>query len=195
MTQKIFCIGFHKTATTSLATALRKLNYRVTGPNGVNDINIQNNALRIAFDLVEKFDAFQDNPWPIIYKELDRKYTHSKFILTTRNSEQWIKSLISHFGESETPMRKWIYGKGSPLGNEQTYVNRFENHNKEVLEYFKERVNDLLIMDITKGDDWEKLCAYLNLPKPDTPFPHVNKSTDRTKNTIIRRGNQNTPTR
>jgi hypothetical protein len=33
MKTKVFGIGFHKTATTSLAKALSYLGYRVTGPN------------------------------------------------------------------------------------------------------------------------------------------------------------------
>jgi hypothetical protein len=33
MPRKAFCIGFHKTGTTSLKRALEKLRYRVAGPN------------------------------------------------------------------------------------------------------------------------------------------------------------------
>jgi UDP-N-acetylmuramate-alanine ligase len=40
METKVFCIGFHKTGTTSLAVALKTLGYRVTGPNGVHDPDI-----------------------------------------------------------------------------------------------------------------------------------------------------------
>ena len=65
-TQEIFCIGFHKTGTTSLALALEQLGHRVTGPDGVHDPNIADNVLHMAKRLVEKFDALQDNPWPII---------------------------------------------------------------------------------------------------------------------------------
>ena len=41
---KIFGIGFHKTGTTSLAQALKMLGFSVTGPNGINDPNIADNA-------------------------------------------------------------------------------------------------------------------------------------------------------
>src|SRR5438477_12681989 len=92
MKPKVFCIGFHKTGTKSLAAALRTLGYSVTGPNGVKDPNIGNNVYAMAFDLAERFDAFQDNPWPIIYKELDKRYPGSKFVLSVRGSDSWIKS-------------------------------------------------------------------------------------------------------
>lgn len=176
---KVFCIGFHKTGTTSLTVALQTLGYIVTGPNGVSDPNIAKNVYSMADFLVMKYDAFQDNPWPIIYQELDRKYPNSKFILTIRNSENWIQSLVRYFGSNETPMRKWIYGVGCPEGNEEIYIKRFEKHNKEVIDYFKQRPNDLLVMNLAQGDGWEKLCSFLGKDIPDLPFPHANKASDR----------------
>ena len=113
---KVFGIGFHKTGTKTLAAALRTLGYRVTGPNGATDPDIANNALEMCFSLVGQFDAFQDNPWPVMYKTLDRAYPQSKFVLTVRPTDEWIASVVDYFGREETPMRKWIYGAGSPLG-------------------------------------------------------------------------------
>ncbi len=123
--------------------------------------------------------AFQDNPWPIIYKELDSKYPGSKFILTLREPDLWINSQVKHFGLNETPMRKWIYGEGSPVSNEDTYINRFKSHNAEVIEYFSHRPQDLLILNIEEGDGWEKLCLFIGKDIPASPFPHTNKASDR----------------
>lgn len=45
-------------------------------------------------------------------------------------------------------------------------------HRKNAVEYFRDRPNDFLIMDITKGDGWETLCPFLELDNiPDVPFP------------------------
>jgi len=33
--------------------------------------------------------------------------------------------------------------------------------NKKVKNYFKDRPQDLLSLDLAKGDGWEKLCLYL----------------------------------
>lgn len=181
MKQKVFCIGFHKTGTKSLAHALKTLRYKVTGPNGTQDENIQQNIYNLAFDLVEQYDAFQDNPWPIVYKELDKKYPHSKFIYTFREPQSWIRSQVNHFGCKETPMRKWIYGHGSPVGNEEIYLQRFEDHHHEVTRYFQNRSEDLLIMNLETGDEWKKLCSFLKVKVPSTPFPHVNKASERKK--------------
>lgn len=178
-TIKVFCIGFHKTGTTSLAKALKELGYTVTGPNAVRDPNISQNVYDVAFPLVEKFDAFQDNPWPLLFRELDERYPNSKFILTVRRPEDWIRSQVKHFGTDVTPMRQWIYGVGSPEGNEAVYVERFELHNREVLSYFQDRSDDLLVMDLAAGDGWEKLCPFLGKEIPEISFPHANKAEDR----------------
>lgn len=181
VTAKVFCIGFHKTGTTSLAEALQVLGYRVTGPNGVRDPDIATKVRPMAWELVEKYDAFQDNPWPILYRELDQRYPGSKFVLTVRSTESWMRSQLKHFGERETAMRKWIYGDthGCPQGNEEVYVRRYETHNREVQEYFRDRPDDLLVMELAKGDGWEKLAPFLGKPMPAMPFPHANKAGDR----------------
>lgn len=180
MTAKVFCIGFHKTGTTSLDKALQALGYRVTGPNGVRDPDIASKVHAMAYELVEKYDAFQDNPWPILYRELDERYPGSKFILTLRDTQSWLNSQLKHFGQRETAMRQWIYGVGCPQGNEAVYTRRFDRHNREVLEHFRGRPDDLLVMNLAQGDGWEKLCPFLGKPVPGMPFPHANKATDRT---------------
>ena len=187
MKTKVFCIGFHKTGTTSLAEAFRILGYRVTGPNGVDDPKIADNVLPMARRLISKYDVFQDNPWPIIFKYIDANYPDSKFILTTRNSDSWIKSQVSHFGKTETPMRQWIYGFGCPQGNEDVYVKRYESHNAEVVDYFKNRPNDLLVMDLSSGSGWDEICPFLGIDKPNTQFPHINKASDRDGNVSLGR--------
>ena len=176
--QKIFGIGFHKTGTTSLNVALSEIGYRVTGPNGINDPKIESNMFKMCHDLVPLFDAFLDNPWPFLYQKIDKLYPESKYILTIRPVDQWIKSIITHFGSQTTEMRKMIYGVGFPLGNEDIYKARYEQHNNEVLKYFADRPDDLLVLKITAGEGWEKLAPFLGINMMDS-FPHKNKAIDR----------------
>ncbi len=175
---KIFGIGFHKTGTSSLGAALSILGYRVAGPFGATDPDIARKALPTALTLVEQFDAFQDNPWPIIYKELDERYPSSKFILTVRSTDEWIRSVVRHFGNETTPLRQWIYGVGSPLEQEDIYIKRYKAHNEEVLDYFRDRPKDLLVLEIADGSGWETLCPFLDRDIPSCDFPHANKSSD-----------------
>lgn len=172
---KVFCIGFHKTGTTSLHRALEMLGYRVHEEFGVHDPDIQQTALNRALALVPDYDAFRDNPWPILYRELDEQVPGSKFILTVRPAERWLQSVLNHFGGRTSAMREWIYGAGDPTGHEHLYVERYQQHNEDVQRYFADRPDDLLVMDLTAGDGWEKLCPYLGYSIPTQEFPHSNK--------------------
>lgn len=178
---KVFCIGFHKTGTSSLGRALRLLGYNVRRSE-LSDFKTPRAAQEIldfAFAQAEQYEAFRDNPWPIVYREMDRKFFDSKFILTVRPAANWINSVVRHFGAETTPMREWIYGAGCPQGNEEIYLARYERHNREVIDYFRERPNDLLIMDLTENEGWEKLCRFLGKEIPGAPFPHVHKAESR----------------
>jgi Sulfotransferase domain len=178
MRPKVFCIGFHKTGTTSLELALRKLGYRVTGSFGTKDPDIADKVHEMAYAMAADYDAFEDNPWPILYRELDQRFPGSKFILTRRPAEAWIRSQVRDFASTETPMRRWIYGAnaGCPEGNEEVYKARYERHNREVLDYFRDRPGDLLVIDLPADAGWEKLCRFLGHDIPAEPFPHANKA-------------------
>ena len=109
MKAKVFCIGAHKTGTTSLEVALKKLGYRVRGSFGTKDPDIAEKVHEMAYAMVEQYDAFEDNPWPVLYRELDERFPGSKFILTRRPAEAWIRSMVKDFATTETPMRRWIW--------------------------------------------------------------------------------------
>jgi len=87
---KVFGIGFHKTGTTTLRDALMMLGYRVTGPNGTKDPAIAAKLDEMVEDLSAHFDAFQDNPWPLVYRKMDALHPGSKFVLTVRDPDRWI---------------------------------------------------------------------------------------------------------
>ena len=178
---KVFGIGFHKTATKSLANALRQLDYQVTGPFGVRDPDIGEHALAEALPRAHENDAAQDNPWPLLYKELDAEFPGSKFVLTYREPAEWIHSVVSHFGGGTTAMREWIYdGLGDPVGHEDLYLAKYNAHNHEVIAHFADRPDDLLILRITEGEGFEKLCPFLGLETPAiTAFPHANPAGNR----------------
>lgn len=187
-TPKVFCIGMHKTGTTSMGAALKYLGYKVMSNWGMYSSDIENQVLYVAQECLHRFDAFEDHPWAFIYPYLDGKCPDGKFILTIRDTESWYASVLHFFGTRTTPMRRWIYGDnaGSPVDNKDVYVERFERHEQEVRDYFKDRPSDLLIMDLSEGQCWEKMCAFLNTSVPSVPFPHANKSTLHTSHQQLR---------
>lgn len=184
--RKIFGIGFHKTGTTSLANALYILGFYVAGYFGTHKPNIQKVVYEEARMLADRYDGGQDTPWPVIYKELDQWYPGSKFILTIRPTESWINSVLTHFKSHYIPAHQWIYGVRSAVGNEAAYIKRYEQHNQEVIDYFKNRPNDFICMDITAGDGWEKLCPFLGVEIPELSFPTQNRAGQRAQPIFIR---------
>lgn len=42
-------------------------------------------------------------------------------------------------------------------------------------EYFAER-DDLLVLDLERGQGWPELCSFLDVVAPDHPFPHINRT-------------------
>ncbi len=173
---KVICVGFHKTGTSSLGRALELLGLEVAGPFGVRHGDIAERALPEALERIRHVDAVQDNPWPLLFRELDQACPGSRFILTVRPPDRWLASVLGHFGGRSTPMREWIYGEGAgdPVGHEQVYVDRYERHNADVRSWFANRPGDLLELDLGAGDGWAELGAFLGRDVPDGPFPHVN---------------------
>jgi hypothetical protein len=183
MRPKVFGIGFHKTGTTSLGAALEHLGYGVCrGARPLRDAlghrrlmeHLRQARFESIVDVADRFDACVDNPWFMLYRELDRRFPGSRFILTVRDESQWLASALHYYGHSESEIRQWIYGDGagSPVGNEATYLYHYRLHNESVQAYFKDRPRQLLIVDWTSGG-WRTLASYLGHEPPDAPFPHI----------------------
>ena len=181
---KIFCIGFQKTGTTSMGQALQELGFSVAGVQSKNHPHLESEIPRLIDGVVPRYDAFQDNPWPLLYRRLDERYPGSKFILTLREEASWLKSIVRHCGDRSTEMRKWIYGSGNPSNHESDYLGVYRRHNEEVQTYFERRSpSDFLILNLFDGDGWDELCSFLGIPEvPSWPFPHLNRALDRRLN-------------
>jgi len=172
---KIFCLGLHKTGTATFREAVKQLGW--TNFSDSKDVflkYIKDDDWNPIFEYVRQYDAFKAWPWALVYKELDKEFPNSKFVLTIRDENNWIKSSLNQFWDEETPMREWIFGSGSPLGNEEQHLDVYRKHNKDVVEYFKDRPNDLLVVNWEEGDGWEKLCNFLGKDILDVRFPHAN---------------------
>ena len=199
MFNRIFNFGLPKTATTSLNKALVELGF-----------NAIHNPKHFRKQAMEGCYHFDPDEWQALtnfgehfYPQLDRAYPKSKFILTVRDEQAWLKSWETQIGDStgdEVGARwEWsrrirtafrtlqrmagyddrithmhsridIFGTYKFHAERCVYVYRL--HKKNAVEYFQDRPDDFLIMDITNGDGWEKLCPFLEIQDiPDSPFP------------------------
>ncbi len=63
---------------------------------------------------------------------------------------------------------------GSEHFQRDTFRKAYEDHRDNVINYFRHKGRDLLVIDICGGEGWERLCEFLDVPVPDVPFPHEN---------------------
>ncbi|MFC1542954.1 sulfotransferase [Candidatus Neomarinimicrobiota bacterium] len=203
--QKIFCIGANKTGTTSLAAALRELNIPVAAQRPA-ELLIQD-WIRRDFRRILRFchtaRAFQDIPFSLLYtfQALDGRFPGSKFILTIRdNPEQWYSSLIrfqSQLFGGQLPdyddlknatycypgwmlevNRAHYSTPDDDLYNKEIMMNDYNFHNRSVMEYFRYRTRDLLVINLAENGSYAKLCKFLGKPCLRESFPWENRTAD-----------------
>lgn len=164
---KVFGIGLSNTGTSSLNRALTLL--------GIPSIHLPHSLSQIG-----KFDGASDLPVAVFFKELDRLYPGSKFILTIRNTRDWLKSyqlyeqrlLKIYRGSPPDWLRELtIRCYGQEQFNPQQWLKAYARHLKLVTEYFQSRSSDLLIFNMYGGQGWQELCDFLGCCIPKAPFP------------------------
>jgi hypothetical protein len=188
--KKIFCIGLNKTGTTTLHTAFQILgvssvhwkdeNGIKIGPTIVNNFKEGNDILK-GLDHYTAFSDWGNGKSAVkIFKEFDKQYPGSKFILNTRSLDSWLLSREKHVIRNQKLKEKYPNSDITWLKVERKEWTRFyQEYHDTVLQYFKDRKNELLVFDVTSGDGWEKLCSFLNLPIPNSPFPKANVAPDK----------------
>ena len=186
-TTKIFGIGLSRTGTTSLTAALEILGYRAYHFPHLKKGLFGKFSIHQFY--LENYQVLTDTPVAFFYKKLDRKYPKSKFIFTTRELDSWLSSCarypaftIGGQGSKSHPastnlltlkLRMKIYD--TLYFEESKFKKAYLRHYDDVTTYFRSREEDLLIIDITRGEGWEKLCKFLNKEIPTVPFPKKNQ--------------------
>lgn len=157
--QKVFCIGWLKTGTTSIGAALAHLGY--------NHLSYQQDlchstCIERILSEVQYYDSFDDLPWnrERVIKRLVKDFPNAKFIMTSRNLEEWFVSYEKYFEKD--------------IENEAEFKNEFVQRNNRVRRLVEDSGCELLVMSIENDFNWDKLCSFLSRPKPDVPFPRIN---------------------
>jgi len=168
---KIFGIGLSKTGTTSLTKMLELLGYRAEH-NGACFVTEPPEKMR-------ELDAATDE-LGTSYPMLDERYPGSKFILTIRDRDSWLKSCSHHFrvpiDESTRVGKMMMDLYDTTVFDAEKFSAGFDRHVAKAKEYFRGREKDFLVIDLVGGEGWEKLCPFLGKPSPDAPIPKENVS-------------------
>lgn len=170
-TNKIFGIGLPRSGTSSLNQALSILGYKSLH----HPTYFIMDKLNGSFSFDGNWDALT-NFGEHFYPQLDQLYPDSKFILTIRDKEKWLDSCRWKYQEPSNHLGNVIRISifGCDRFHESTYSHIYDQHTRNVIEYFKDRPNDLLVVDWGLGHGWKELCDFLDKPIPNIPFPHKN---------------------
>ena len=178
---RIFGIGLHKTATTSLHQALGILGYdswHWLSAHSAKAIWRQMNERGYSPE-VERYHALCDLPIPLLYKQLDAAYPRSKFIFTYRDPAAWLAAAWRHFSTANKFRRVWDGDPFTHRIHEVLYgvrefdadrmLARYLRHAAEVREYFAGRPDDFY----EHHNKWGGLCEFLGVERPEAPFPQA----------------------
>lgn len=193
--------GFGRTGTTSLAMALRQLDFGPChemqeifhNPEMVSDwVSFANNRLMDWEQVFKGYESQVDWPGSYVWRELLQAYPLAKVIHTARPEEAWWKSFSATVGKfmnvhHEMPLPPHVHvmvdatiefiGKQTFGGNwmdKEAALVAYRKRNAEVRAVVAPE--QLLIYDVSQG--WGPLCDFLGVPEPLTPFPRTNAQED-----------------
>ncbi|EIC22591.1 glycosyltransferase [Thiorhodovibrio frisius] len=199
--RKYFCIGRNDTGTTALKKAFAQLGFAVGDQRAAIALADQHYYGGNFSEIIlycRSAQVFQDAPFsfPETFKHLDAAYKNSKFVLTVcDDAEQWYKSLIRRHSkiygkEGNIPTAEnlktanyyrkgWAYHIVKFYGtsdkdpyNKKTLIDHYNKYNQDVINYFKERSNDLLVLNLAEAGSYKKFVEFVGVKSPFYAFPH-----------------------
>ena len=167
----------------------------------INEWGVRN--FQPIIDYCKTAEFFQDIPFsrPYTFIACDQAFSNSKFILTVSDSpELWYNSLVKFHSKlwskdaapptiQDLKDAKYVYtGWAYELHKWDSFTNEIDPYNKEiliksyidhnnlVLDYFKHRPRDLLVINFSEKFAYRKLCEFLGKPITSEEFPWENKT-------------------
>ena len=207
---RIFCISMQKTGTTSVGDFFEHFGYPTarwhnSHRNSWSKLWFQGNYEEIFSSLeFRSFQVFEDTPWwfPEFYKVLYHRFPKSKFILFTRDSDDWFKSMKKSFHGDTTEILQIhakIYRREDEFykiiddhpdtssidwsrhltleGMANHYKSIYETRNREVIDFFKQHgPRSLFHCNLYDKNKWFKLGDFLGIDVPKNFRMHSNKT-------------------
>ena len=179
---KIFVIGFNKCGTTSLhnlfsKSGYRSVHWRLKKENVflATAIFTNHSLNRKLLDGIDQFDIYSDLVFlsenihleaNIFFQNLDEQYPDSRFILNTRNKENWLESRSRHsaIGAGSMIERACACYRESEEAVKTAWSAQWDSHHDKVRKYFADRTN-FLEFDIEK-DPVSKISGFLSDRRP-----------------------------
>lgn len=196
---KVIGAGFGRTGTTSLKEGLEILGYPcyhmqevIKRPRHVRLWQDKWDGKEVAWEeIFDGFEAGVDYPVSNYYKELMAAYPEAKVVLSVREGEKWYESTLATIYQISTDAPRSLtalippFGRFVKMTNDIIWDGLFEGgfEDKEfAIQVYNEHIEEvkrvvpaekLLVFHPREG--WEPLCAFLEVPVPERPFPHSNE--------------------
>jgi hypothetical protein len=203
---RVIGAGFGRTGTLTMQAALEQLGFApcyhyvevIERRPGRNDGHLRAwvdlARGRRAMDwrwLLARYQAVVDFPMCTFYPELLEAFPDARVVLTVRDPERWFESFDTlarslhrmRFGRIFAPKLRATATIFEHLVKRRVFGGRldraacleaFERHRREVVR--RVPAERLLVYEVSQG--WGPLCAFLGVPEPDGPFPHLNEGED-----------------
>lgn len=162
----IFQIGFNKCGTSSLfhffaSQGCRSLHWDEGHlALAINSNVLAGRPLLAGFEDIEFFSDMEGLPdggnaficiYQKYFRELDSQYPDAKFILNTRNKDDWLQSRLSHDGATYIEWWKKATGMSRPQIIKK-WSEEWDQHHRDVVAHFAGSEKKLLVFDIDRHD-------------------------------------------
>ncbi|MEE4360605.1 MAG: sulfotransferase family protein [Pseudomonadales bacterium] len=206
--------GFGRTGTLSLKVALEQLGFRkcyhmievFEHPEHIPLWAAAHRGEPIDWDaLFQGYRASVDWPSCNLWREQLARFPGAKVILSTRDPERWYESVMNTIypssraaADAADPQRRafgqwamtviWDGVFGGRMEDRAHVIGCYEKHVETVLR--EAPADRLLVFEAAQG--WSPLCAFLEVPVPDTPYPRTNSTEEFLANSGVK-GPEQTP--
>lgn len=156
-----------------------------------------------AVDWEALFDGYRASvDWPScnLWREQLAAFPGAKVILSTRNPERWYESVMNTIypstvaaAQSDDPDRQrfgrwateiiWNRVFGGNMADRDHVLEIYDEHVRTVMAAAP--ADRLLVFEAAQG--WEPLCAFLDVPVPDAPYPRTNTTEEFLANSGVKK--------
>ncbi len=203
MALQVIGAGFGRTGTNSLKVALEQLGFwkchhmrEVPGSRAQVDAwYALSQGEEVDWDRVfDGFAASCDWPSAVYWERLYRHYPDSVVILTVRDEDRWYESVAETIYPVSRVVPRWLVWSIPRVRKllqaimdsiwDGIFDGKFEDKTHAISVYransarVKRVVAPERLLVFEAKDGWEPLCAFLNVPVPDSPYPHVNEAAE-----------------
>jgi len=193
----IFCIGYNKTGTTSLAEFFRINGFKVA-PQRPFEKNVDKyidcdfeSILHMIENEYSEYSFFQDVPFslPGMYVHLYKRFKTAKFILSVRDNEsEWYDSLVNHHSSIKDKSSFYIKGgwirkvikksygtNDDDIYNRESLTESYVRHIKDCEDFFSDKPGSLIKINVSDPNSPDMIEEFIGSNFTKKNMPHLNK--------------------